>query len=360
MRAWRVYGPNDIRFDDVPVPEPMPGDALLRVLTFQPSITEVVGLSGIGLGGEQVARAQSTGHPVQLFGHEFCGQVVSIRGDTHGLKVGDRVASLGRVPCGSCAACLAHRPFYCRNGEVVGITRAGCFAEYLTAPTRGLVRIPSELSDSDAAMLQPIASLLGALAVVPRSSLVGANIAVLGLGVMGLMAGQLARAFGAKVVVGASTRRSAVELATSCGFMSYHLPTDCNGLTRFRDACSVVLNCSAMTAIPDLGIGTASLALDLSAAGGTVVQIAVYERPIEVDTSVMRSKCLHYTLPRFSTRRELASAASLAASNSVRISAIRTRVLNGLEQLPAAFELIRDKSTNGVTGPVQVVVARAV
>src|SRR5690348_4142159 len=73
MKAWRVYGFNDMRLDDVPEPVLKPGHVIAKILCIQPSVTEAQLACGIPtLAYESIKRRLETEAPVQLFGHEFC------------------------------------------------------------------------------------------------------------------------------------------------------------------------------------------------------------------------------------------------------------------------------------------------
>ena len=77
MKAWRFYGFNDMRLDDVPMPECPPGHVIAQVLCVQPSVTEAQLAFGIPtLAYEKIKRRLETEAPVQLFGHEFCVRIV--------------------------------------------------------------------------------------------------------------------------------------------------------------------------------------------------------------------------------------------------------------------------------------------
>src|SRR5437016_14520740 len=77
MKAWRFYGFNDMRLDDVPEPVCLPGHVIAEVLCVQPSVTEAQLAFGIRtLAFEKIKRRLETEAPVQLFGHEFCVRIV--------------------------------------------------------------------------------------------------------------------------------------------------------------------------------------------------------------------------------------------------------------------------------------------
>jgi threonine dehydrogenase-like Zn-dependent dehydrogenase len=71
---------------------------------------------------------------VQLFGHEFCAEIVETGPGISKFKVGDRVAARAKLPCGSCSLCLSDRSTLCRKGPVIGFDLPGCFSELALIP----------------------------------------------------------------------------------------------------------------------------------------------------------------------------------------------------------------------------------
>ncbi|HEX4215832.1 MAG TPA: alcohol dehydrogenase catalytic domain-containing protein [Candidatus Dormibacteraeota bacterium] len=345
-----------MRLDEIAIPVIGAGEALLQVLRLQPSITEVVGLGGSGLGAGQIAQASAAGNPLQLFGHEFSGRVIAVKAPSYGLGIGDRVGSLGRIPCGQCRECRGRRARYCSSGEMLGITRPGCFAEMVAVPTKVLARIPDNVSDEEAATLQPLASMTASLRGL-APAIRGGGVAVLGLGLMGLLAVQVLAAYGAARVIGVSSRRQAVEACRELGIEAHHLPTDASLLRRLDSCCQAVIDCSGMAQLPGLARNTAGLAADLARPGGTIVQVALYTEPLLLDTAPLKRKCVTYQLPQFSTRSDLSMAASMVSSGQVRVKPLLTRAVHGLDQLPLAFEMTLAKSSEKLVGPIQVEVS---
>jgi L-iditol 2-dehydrogenase len=169
VRALVYHGPGDVRLEDVPRPEPGPGDVLVQV--------EVALTDGTDL------KAFRRGHPVLLgeppspFGHEFCGFDVA---------TGRRLAGANSAPCGTCAACLRGQETLC--GSLLPLLN-GAYAEYLLVPARiaatSLLPVPEALPGEIAAMLEPLACCLHGVEVAGIEA--GATVAVLGLGPIGLM-----------------------------------------------------------------------------------------------------------------------------------------------------------------------------
>jgi threonine dehydrogenase-like Zn-dependent dehydrogenase len=137
--------------DDVPVPDPPEGEALLRVVT-----------AGICNTDLEMVRGYSsfTGVP----GHEFIGIV-----EEGPLElVGRRVAGEINASCGKCPACRSGRRNHCPTRTVLGIVgRNGAFARYLTLPAGNLHPIPDSLTTDAAVFIEPLAAALEIQEQVP-------------------------------------------------------------------------------------------------------------------------------------------------------------------------------------------------
>ena len=188
MKALVFHGPGDVRLEDVPRPEPGPGDVLVQV--------EIALTDGTDL------KTYRRGHPLLLtesparFGHEFCG-----------LVDGRRVIAANSAPCGSCDGCA--RGEQCR--ELAFLT--GAYAEWLVVPERvaavNLHDVPRGVAPEVAAMVEPLACCLRG---VERAGITaGDTVAILGAGPIGLMlAACVADAGGWPVIVGGREERRAL------------------------------------------------------------------------------------------------------------------------------------------------------
>ena len=74
MKAWRVYGPKDMRLDEIPEPAVKIGWVVLKVKMVQFSVTELQLLEGVSRSAKKWINRVDTEGPQQLFGHEFCGE----------------------------------------------------------------------------------------------------------------------------------------------------------------------------------------------------------------------------------------------------------------------------------------------
>ena len=183
----------------VPVPEPGPGEVLVRV--------RACGICGTDL--KIVAGAYRGTWPPALpfiIGHEWSGQVAALGPGTErsGLAAGDRVVAENHTGCGACPMCRAGRYNLCERVRepgfrLYGHTAPGALAQYAVRPAVALHKIPGGVSDLAAALVNQ-----GALTVhaARRARLgPGAAVAVFGPGLLGLLMQQTARAAGATTVV---------------------------------------------------------------------------------------------------------------------------------------------------------------
>jgi L-iditol 2-dehydrogenase len=194
VRAARLYAPGDLRIEDVPRPEPRPGDLLVEV--------EVALTDGTDL------KTFRRGHPLLLgalpspFGHEFAGTDVA---------TGRRVVAANSAPCGSCDGCR-------RGGQCLELAPLlnGAYAELIVVPERiastNLLPVPLRLPAEVAAMVEPLACCLHG---VDRAGIEpGDRVAILGTGPIGLMlCACVADAGGTPIAVGGRPERRALVSA---------------------------------------------------------------------------------------------------------------------------------------------------
>ncbi|NLE45367.1 MAG: alcohol dehydrogenase catalytic domain-containing protein [Chloroflexi bacterium] len=194
MKAVRLYGPRDIRVDDVPRPEPGPGDALIRV--------RAVGVCGSdvhyyvdGHIGDAVPELPFT------LGHEFAGEVEALGPGVTWPPVGTRVAVDPAIPCGQCETCQEGNPNCCPSVRFPGSAPVpGALSEWYVHPAHLCEPIPDELGFDDGAMLEPLGVDVHALTLAKVRP--GDIVAILGAGPIGLLALQLcARSFTGAVYV---------------------------------------------------------------------------------------------------------------------------------------------------------------
>lgn len=163
--------------------------------------------------------AQKTIPVPMVVGHEYAGEIAAIGSEVTHFKIGDRVSGEGHIACGFCRNCKAGRRHLCRKNVGVGVTRPGCFAEYLSIPAVNAYPLPNEVSDEQGAILDPFGN---AAHVALSFDLVGEDVLITGAGPIGIMAAAVARHVGARHIVITDVNEYRLELAKKMG-VSYAL-----------------------------------------------------------------------------------------------------------------------------------------
>jgi threonine 3-dehydrogenase len=149
-----------------------------------------------------------------VVGHEYVGVVESVGAGVEAFSPGDRVSGEGHVTCGFCRNCRAGRRHLCRHTVGVGVNRPGAFAELLVLPAVNVYRIPEDIPDEIAAILDPLGN---ATHTALSFDLVGEDVLITGAGPIGLMAARIARHVGARHVVVTDVNDYRLELARRMG-----------------------------------------------------------------------------------------------------------------------------------------------
>ena len=142
--------------------------------------------------------AQATIPVPVITGHEYYGRIVEVGEGVVGLKEGDRVSGEGHLVCSHCRNCRAGKAHLCNNATGVGITSNGAFAEFLAINAYNVFKIPDNISDNLAAILDPAGN---ALHTALSFDLSGEDVLVTGAGPIGIMAASICKFVGARNVV---------------------------------------------------------------------------------------------------------------------------------------------------------------
>jgi L-iditol 2-dehydrogenase len=208
MRVFRYYAPEDLRLEDVPVPEPGPGELLLRVRNCATCGTDVK----IYFHGHRNLK------PPRVIGHEIAGEVAALGDGVEEHAVGDRVQVIAAVPCGECRECLNGRQNICENLTAIGYDYDGGFAEYLIVPelvlrVGGVNPIPADLTFEEAAMTEPLSCVLNGQELAHVGE--GDDVVIVGAGPIGCLHARLARARGASRITLVERSAERLELAAA-------------------------------------------------------------------------------------------------------------------------------------------------
>jgi L-iditol 2-dehydrogenase len=203
MDAVRLYGVKDLRLVREPRPSAPAGGSLIRVTAVGLCGSDLHWYSEAGIGDARLSR------PL-VVGHEFAGVIEG------GRRHGERVAVDPAIPCGVCETCRDGYGNLCPNVRFAGHGELdGALREYLAWPTHLLHPLPDALSDADGAMLEPLGVAIHALDLGHLR--LGASVAVVGCGPIGLMLIQVARLAGATTVIAVEPLAHRAEAARRLG-----------------------------------------------------------------------------------------------------------------------------------------------
>ncbi len=345
MSAARLYGPEDLRVDQVPpLGAPGPGEALLRVTA--------VGICGSDLHTYQDGRIGDTvaEEPITL-GHEFGGVIEAIGppdgsqpvlgGDFEPLRIGQRVAVDPAQPCGRCEMCEQGEPNLCRRLHFCGLfPDDGSLRNYMHVPAHTCFPVPDSIDDAGAALLEPLGVALHAVDLAKLK--VANSVAILGAGAVGLYILQLARASGADPIFVSDKFDWRLERASEYGA----IPINCDKaepVALVRDATNGRgVDVAIEAAWADHSV---QQAIDMARLGARLVLVGIPgSDELTLKHSTARRKGLTIRMSR-RMKHTYPRSIRLAASGKVDLNGIISHRFS-LEQAPEAFAMnsnYRDK-----------------
>jgi L-iditol 2-dehydrogenase len=266
MKAVVYHGINDVRLEEVPVPEVGAGEILVRVHT-------------CGICGTDLKKIATGSHSApRIFGHETSGIVAKVGEGVRKFGIGERVVVFHHIPCRECYYCL-HKTFaQCATYKKVGCTAGfdpsgGGFAEYVRVMDwiveKGMVRIPEGVSFEQACFVEPVNTCIKGIEGLRLQR--GETVLVIGQGPIGLILAVLAKRAGTRVIT-SDLYPARLTMASSFGL---NLTIDASkadavqavrGMTEGRGADAVILAVG--------GSGLIRPAMDATRPGGRVLLFA--------------------------------------------------------------------------------------
>ncbi len=152
--------------------------------------------------------------PPLITGHEFAGIVCETGPGVQHISPGQRVSAEGHIACGVCEFCRTGQAHICRDVEIIGIDRNGCFAEYLTVDARNLWPLHDAIDDHLAATFDPAGN---AMHTVMAEPVAGKSVLLTGAGAIGLFAVAIAGSLGAEPLIVIEPNERKRQLALEVG-----------------------------------------------------------------------------------------------------------------------------------------------
>ncbi len=209
MKAAVLHGPKELKIEQVDVPTPGPGEVLVEVAANGLCHTDVTYY-------EAKIPEKMRVYPL-ILGHEAAGKVVKLGEGVDKLSEGDNVLLPPVYGCGECAMCMGGLDNLCRKSSMLGGTRDGAYAEYVSIPAKFAFKMDPSVDMQKACVAADAVSttyyaLKERLGIMP-----GDSVAVFGCGGLGLAALNVARELGAQRLYGIDVRDESLEQAAKLG-----------------------------------------------------------------------------------------------------------------------------------------------
>ena len=350
MRSAVIFGPDDLRVVEKPVPEPGPGEVLLRV--------EAASLCGTDLKIRAGSFFPSQPPPGTFTpGHEYAGTVVALGPTVDEFSVGDRVVVEAHRGCMRCENCVRGRYTACLNygraeqgHRAMGMSVDGGFADYVVNHVTTLYRLPDSVSFEEAVMITTAGTSMFAIDTM-GGLVAGESVAVLGPGPVGLTAVQILRSLGAEQVLLTGTRDSRLELGRSLG-------ADAVFNVRERDVVEAVLEATGGRGVDAVlecsGAGDAvDQAIRMCKPAGRIVLVGFFHGPVTADLNRAVKTGLTLHTIRGEGNRAVGRCVSLAAQGALRTEPLITHRFP-LEAIGEAFDTFAERRDDAIKVVLQI------
>ncbi|RZU39406.1 L-iditol 2-dehydrogenase [Edaphobacter modestus] len=338
MKALLLSEYRELELVEAPLPELAPDEILLQV--------EACGICGSDVHGYDGSSGRRI--PPLIMGHEAAGVIAKVGSGVTDWGVGERVTFDSTLYCGSCPYCRRGEINLCDNRQVFGVSckdyrRNGAFAEYLAIPARVLHRLPSELSFTEAAMIEAVSVALHAVSISKFRR--GETALVLGAGMIGTLIVQALRVEGASHIFVVDPDKSRVDAAGKVGAHTpIHLGTDDTN----SDVSGIVFQHYAQGVdhvFEAVGFGaTVKTAINAVRKGGTVTLVGNIDPNVELPLQAVVTRQIRLQGSAASAG-EYPRAIELLASKQIDVSSLISAV-EPLSNGAAAFERLYRKEAN--------------
>lgn len=262
MKAARLYGPNDLRVEDIPTPTLQPGEILLR--------TGSASVCGTDIRMLKHGHAFATPEAPLVIGHELAGTIEKLGEGVSGFSIGERVCVAPNYNPASSRLTVAGEGHLDPGYRALGIHEDGAFAEFVRLPALAVQQgnvfpISDHVSFTEAALVEPMACVYNAYEKARTGP--GDTVLIIGAGPIGVMHGKLSRLAGAgKVIINdVNEERLAMARAIDPSFITVDgdLRGEIRKLTQGAGPDVIITACP----VPEVQ----TLAVELAAVNGRVV-----------------------------------------------------------------------------------------
>lgn len=275
MKALVYEAPRTLRLRDIPVPEPGPGEVVVRV-----AYSGICGSELSGYLGQNELR-----RPPLIFGHEFSGWIEEVGEGVEGrFSPGQPVTVNPLIGCQECRLCLTGRPHLCPRRRLLSASLPGSNAEFVAVPASAVYPLPPGMPLDRAALTEPTACAMRAVRQAdPRP---WQTVLVVGMGPLGLLMLQVLRVHGIERLVAVERNPHRLRYAEEMGVLAIVPSGDVAQQVRER-----LGEADVDIAIDAVGAtATRRLCLECVSPGGRVVFFGLHEpeSPLQVNAIVRR------------------------------------------------------------------------
>ncbi len=264
MKALVYTAPNEMTYTDYAYPNLETNEVIIKNIS--------IGICGSDMHayhGHDPRR-----NPGLVMGHELAGIVEESASSLY--KVGDRVTVNPLIVCGKCDNCRQGRDNLCLDRTMVGMTRPGSYAEYMSIPDHCLIPLTQNISFKDASLTEPAATVLHALNLsmkVMHRPMPELKSLVVGGGAIGFLMALLMRSYGCRDITIAETNSS------RCEMIAQHL--DCKFINPIKET---VEDKSFNYVVDAVGCEpTRNLSIKAVKAGGAFMHIGLQDWATTID-----------------------------------------------------------------------------
>lgn len=336
MKAAVLFGEGDMRLvHDYPVPEPGPGEVVIKV--------EACAICGTD---PKILAHGWPNHPPYgkfIFGHEYAGSIAALGQGVTEFKIGDRVAVEPHKGCGVCANCRDGLYNTCLNyGNIAkghrhyGFSFNGGYAEYAVNHINSIYKIPDEMPIDMSTLITTAATSLYGIRRIGGIQ-AGETVVVSGPGAIGLMAVAMARLMGAGTIIITGTRPERLEMGRRLGadiainIKEVDVVEQVMALTSGVGA-DAVLECAGTTQ-------AAVAAVEYTKKNGRLALVGIYKEPAPLNVNKIVQWNITVAGSKAEGERSLAQALALLKRGTIDISPLVTHTFP-LDEIHAAFETV--------------------
>ncbi len=299
--------PKEIIFEEIEKPVIKDGEVLLKMMK-------------IGVCGSDIhvnhGMHPFTSYPVTQ-GHEVSGEVCESKSSL--FSVGDKVTVQPQVVCGECHPCRNGKYNLCEELKVMGFQTTGLAAEYVAIQEKYVTKLPDTMTFEQGAMIEPLA--VAVHAINRFGDVKDKKVTVMGAGPIGIMVAQVAKAFGAEVLI-TDISDVRLEIAKECK-IDYAINTR---NTSFNDALINSFGKDKADVIYDCAGNDITMndAINFARKGSTIILVAVFDKKANIDLAILNDHELDLNTSMMYRNEDYLKAIELVNSGKVVLDSLVT------------------------------------